>query len=201
MGAPAGDSPTVSVLIVCTANICRSPMAEALLQRSLDAADVPASVTSAGTSTMLEWGRPPAPEAVEVMATMGLDIAAHTSRPLTVRQIAAADLVIGMAREHLRDAALMAPYALPRLVTMKELVRRTGAAGAPAVGEDLGAWLGRLTADRPLDELLGDSLADDIADPFGSSVAEFRRTADELSGLADRVAGSLSLIGRPPPQS
>lgn len=200
MGAPVVDPQSVSVLIVCTANICRSPMAAALLQRSLDVAGVPASVESSGTSAVLEWGGPAAPEAVQVMSSMGLDIAAHASRPLAIEQIESADLVIGLAREHLRDVAVMSPDALPRLVTLKELVRRAGTVGAPGVGEDLGEWLQRLTVGRPLQELMGDSLSDDILDPFGLPLSEFRRTATEIAGLTDRVAGSLSLVGRPPPQ-
>ena len=131
---------------------------------------------------------------------MGLDIAAHASRPLAIEQIESADLVIGLAREHLRDVAVMSPDALPRLVTLKELVRRAGTVGAPGVGEDLGEWLQRLTVGRPLQELMGDSLSDDILDPFGLPLSEFRRTATEIAGLTDRVAGSLSLVGRPPPQ-
>lgn len=192
---------TISVLVVCTANICRSPMAQAFLQRSLDAAGVRAEVSSAGTSGMVDWGLPAAPEAVQVMAEMGLDIAGHASRALTAEQMASADLVIGMAREHLRDAAVMAPDALPRLVTLKELVRRAGTAGAPGVGEGLGPWVERLTADRPLGELLGDSPVDDIDDPFGLPLVEFRRTGTEIAGLTDRIAGSLALIGRPPPRA
>lgn len=192
---------TMSVLVVCTANICRSPMTQVLLQQSLHAAGVSAVVESAGTSGLVEWGSPAAPEAVQVMSTMGLDLTGHTSRALTVEQLATADLVIGLAREHLRDAAVMAPDVLGRLVTLKEMVRRAGAVGAPAVGEPMGAWVARLTADRPLSDLLGDSVVDDIDDPFGLPVAEFRRTAMEIAGLTDRVVGSLALIGRPPPRA
>lgn len=192
---------TYAVLVVCTANICRSPMAQAFLQRSLDVAGVGASVSSAGTSGLVEWGMPAAPEAAQVLAEMGLDLTGHSSRALTAQQLLSADLVVGMAREHLRDAAVMAPEALPRLMTLKELVRRAGMVGAPGVGEELGVWVERLTADRPLGELLGDSPVDDIDDPFGLPLVEFRRTAAELADLSDRIAASLSLIGRPAPQA
>lgn len=205
-GSGSGSEPgssgasAISVLLVCTANICRSPMAEALLRRSFERAGIRAVVDSAGTSAVVEWDCPPVPEAVQVMATMELDIADHRSRPLTVEDMEATDLVIGLARENLRDAAVLSPESLPRLVTLKELVRRGAAVGAPVVGEDLGSWLSRVTVDRPLDALLGDSPGDDVDDPIGRPVGEFRRVAGEISDLADRVVGSLSFIGRPAPR-
>jgi protein-tyrosine phosphatase len=182
---------TKLVLLICTGNIARSPMARALLQRSLDRAGVSASVESSGT---MDWQRPAEPEAVEAMASMDLDISSHVSRPLTAEQIAGMDLVIGLAREHIRDAALLCPESIPRMFTLKEIVRRSGEVKGPGNGETLDSWLHRLTVDRTLDSLLGDSIIDDVIDPIGLSVSEYQATAIEISGLVDRLAASLVLL-------
>ena len=180
-----------SVLFICTGNIARSPMAEALMRRALDRQGVSASVESSGT---MDWLRPAEPEAVEVMATMGLDISTHMSRPLAVDQLRSVDLVLGLAREHVRDAALLSPDVLPRMFTLKEIVRRSGEVRGPGHAESLDSWLGRLTADRTLDSLLGDSPTDDIIDPIGLPVTEYRTTALEISRLTDSLAASLGLL-------
>ena len=166
-------------------------MAQALLQRSLDQAGVAAAVESSGT---MDWLRPAEPEAVEAMAAMGLDISGHVSRPLTADQIRSVDLIIGLAREHVRDAALLCPDSLPRMFTLKEIVRRAGDIMGPSNSETLDSWLSRLVIDRTLDSLLGDSPTDDIIDPLGLPVSEYRNTAAEISRLTDSLAASLALL-------
>ncbi|HEY4409793.1 MAG TPA: low molecular weight phosphotyrosine protein phosphatase, partial [Acidimicrobiia bacterium] len=59
---------------MCTANQCRSPMAEALLSRRLAGADV-RSAAAAGRA-----GIPASAGAVQSMAALGLDIGGHRSR-------------------------------------------------------------------------------------------------------------------------
>ena len=182
---------TRSVLLICTGNIARSPMARALLQQALDQAGVVASVESSGT---MDWLRPAEPEAIEALAEMGLDISSHLSRPLAAEQIRSVDLIIGLAREHVRDAALLCPDALSRMFTLKEIVRRSGDVMGPGSSETLESWLGRLAADRTLDSLLGDSPIDDIIDPIGLPVSEYRDTAAEISQLTTSLAASLALL-------
>ena len=65
------------IVVLCTANVCRSPMAAALLARRLSELGVAAQVRSAG---MLGGGDPPLPEVVSVMAGYGIDLTAHRSR-------------------------------------------------------------------------------------------------------------------------
>jgi protein-tyrosine phosphatase len=172
------------VLVLCTANVCRSPMAQALLTDRLAALGRAVTVRSGG---MLGDGEPPRPEAVTAMAGYGLDIASHRSRRVTTDDLERADLTLAIARENLRYAVVTAPAIWPRAFTISELVRRGQAIGRRQPGESLVGWLGRAHAGRQRAALLGDSADDDVADPTGGPQRGYTETAAVLSGLADQL--------------
>lgn len=164
-------------------------MVEALLRRDLEAIGVPAKVSSAGT---LDGGdRPAAEEVVELMAKRGLDVGAHRSRPITRDLVLASDLVVGMAREHVREAVVLAPAALGRSFTLKELVRKGRELGRRTGGESVQAWLARAAANRPPTAHLGRSELDDVADPMGQRFAVYKKTAKELEILTAELVDLL----------
>jgi len=173
---------TTRILVVCTANQCRSPMAAALLEARLREARIDAAVASAG---LYEGGRPAWPEAVAVLRKRGLDLSTHLSARLDADVARAADLVLGMTREHVREVVALAPDAYPRTFTYKELVRRGEA--MPRLGAPLLDWLADLSAQREPRDLLGAAAADDVEDPIGGTRRRFRATADELDDLAARL--------------
>ena len=87
------------ILVVCVGNICRSPMAEALLRNGLGP-DSAITVSSAGIGALV--GFPAAEHAMELMRENGLDISDHRARQLDRDLIAAADLVLVMESGHKR---------------------------------------------------------------------------------------------------
>ena len=178
------------ILLLCTANVCRSVMAQAMLSARLAARGVAVPVASAG---LLGGGRPPPPEVVSVMAARGIDVAGHRSRIVTADDLAAADLILGLAREHVRHAAVLRPEAWPRAFTIRELLRRGRQAGARAPGEPLGHWLTRAADGRRRADLLGSHPADDVADPVGGPLRGYQATAVLLDRL---TATSSSWDGR-----
>jgi protein-tyrosine phosphatase len=109
------------ILTVCTGNTCRSPMAE-LLTRKLLAEELKCGIDqledqgfiimSAGISAMA--GGRPAPEAVEVMASRGLDLRTHISQPLTERLVRHADLILTMTHGHRQAVVEQWPEAAGR---------------------------------------------------------------------------------------
>jgi protein-tyrosine phosphatase len=158
-------------------------MAAALLARRISDAGVRAEIRSAG---ILGPGEDAWPEAAVVMAEHGLDLSEHTSRRLDKGAVAGADLVLGMTREHVREAVVLEPQAFQRSFTLKELVRR-GMAMPRGDEPALATWLASLSAGRDVSELLGASADDDLADPIGSPLPAFRDTAAEIDHLVTRL--------------
>ncbi|MCD0163895.1 low molecular weight phosphotyrosine protein phosphatase [Deinococcus sp. 6YEL10] len=95
------------VLALCLGNICRSPVAEALLRRELEAAGVAAVVSSAGTG---DWhvGRPADPRSRAVAAHHGLSLNGR-ARQLSAADFYEHDLILAMDASNLADVRRLAP--------------------------------------------------------------------------------------------
>lgn len=125
------------VLVVCTGNTCRSPMAEVLLRKRIadrlgcepdEVDERGVIVVSAGISAMT--GGRPTSEAVEVMAQRGLDLSGHESQPVTERLVRQADLILAMTRSHRDAIAAQWPAAANRT----QVLCRNGADVADPIG-------------------------------------------------------------------
>jgi protein-tyrosine-phosphatase len=89
------------LLIVCTANICRSPMAAALLRHALAAQPEPLrslQVVSAGVAARED--EPATENSIMALKKVGLDLSSHVSRPLTHELLNGALAVIAMTESH-----------------------------------------------------------------------------------------------------
>jgi protein-tyrosine phosphatase len=160
-------------------------MAEALLSGHLAARSAPAAVSSAG---MLARGQPTPAEVRAVMTPRGCDVTGHRSRLVAREDLVRADLVLGMAREHVRHAAVLLPGVWPRAFTLKELIGRGREAGARVPGEQVGEWLARVASGRTRRDLLGSGTAFDVSDPAGGPPRGYEVTADLLDGLTRDLA-------------
>jgi protein-tyrosine-phosphatase len=121
------DSKTI--LFVCTANVCRSPMAEYLLRARLG----PETEWTVGSAGLAAWGGSPASrEAVSVMAEKGLDLGPHRSRPLTSDLVRGAGLIVVMTGAHQEDILRLYPEAKGRVYRLKSF----GLAGRQANIDD-----------------------------------------------------------------
>jgi protein-tyrosine phosphatase len=101
------------ILIVCVGNVCRSPMAAALLARRLSARVPEARVESAGIAALV--GQPADPAAVELMRQRGLDLSGHRARQLTEPLVMAADMVIVMEQGHVKAVEAAFPRSRGRV--------------------------------------------------------------------------------------
>ena len=104
---------TIGVLFVCTANICRSPMAEGVFRTMVRRVGLTDSfiIDSAGTSAM-HVGQPPTPLAVQAAKLRGYEIGDLRSRALTNEDIEKFTLSLAMDRSHLAAMRWMAPRAV-----------------------------------------------------------------------------------------
>ena len=146
------------VLLVCTGNTCRSPMAE-VMSRKLIADRLGCSenelgehgviTMSAGLSAMM--GARPSPEAVDVMAGMGLRLADHGSQPLTTQLVRHADIIWTMTRSHREAIVAQWPEAASRTTVLA-------------------------------------SDGTDVADPIGGPIEYYQQCAEQIKKfLAERI--------------
>ncbi|WP_091416826.1 low molecular weight phosphatase family protein [Arthrobacter sp. OV608] len=193
------DSPApVRILTVCTGNICRSPVAERLLQAGLNQV-LPGGfeVRSAGTRAMV--GDPIQPISADIIRTFGGDPEQFAARQLTPKILRGVDLVLTMTSGHRGEVLQLDASLLKRTFTIREFARmldvldqRAEAAGNASEGTDddgdpLAAnhafWRGlpaRAAAVRHL-SLPADSAENDIIDPYRRAPEVYRQMEDELA--------------------
>ncbi|TFC01334.1 MULTISPECIES: low molecular weight phosphatase family protein [Cryobacterium] len=219
--APAAEPP-FSILVVCTGNICRSPLAEQLLTTRLTNSGIPVRVTSAGTYAMVGKGMPD--EAAALSVRYGGDPRAHVSRQLTARLVADADLVVTADREHRGEVVSLHPRAARYAFTLNQLARlidglrdaefaaaehaaaeRPGADSAPVGHSDhnagtapltaadtLRAFIAEIAASRGLTPPPADPADDDIGDPYRRSLATYDRVGVAIDASAATIATALT---------
>jgi len=174
-------SDELDVVVICSGNRFRSPIAEAVLRR--ETAGLPVRVRSFGTMDLPESGV--LPEALELAP--GLDLASHRSHPLAGQDLSEADLVIGFEPIHLSTAVVGAHAQRERTFLITELV--AGLEESPPQPEG-GVVERARAAVHEADEArkTAPGAAREIGDPIGGPSAVYRRTADEVQRLTNRVA-------------
>ncbi|MFM7739746.1 MAG: L-threonylcarbamoyladenylate synthase [Planctomycetota bacterium] len=166
------DEPTlktmsaINILLVCTGNTCRSPMAEGLLRKRLadtlncdlnELNSVGITVTSAGVAAMP--GARASNQAVETMRDYSIDLGGHSSQPVTERLVQNADLILTMTEGHRQALLAQFPAAVNRTYTV---ARGTG----------------------------------DISDPIGLPVDFYRRCAAQIDENLKWWVGNHPLLKR-----
>jgi len=193
--APLRSAEPFRLVFVCTANRCRSPMAEYLARRSLEQRQIPAKVVSAGR---LESNIEATPGAVEAMARRKVDLTDHLSTRLTPEVLAGAHLVLVMERGHLSDVYQTLPDAIDHAFTLGEFpsllrtIKRDPSLMSTASPFE-GARQRIALANQARDpvRILVDDESSDVADPMGRWALHYRRTAKQLASLIDASLNGL----------
>jgi protein-tyrosine phosphatase len=151
-----------AVLLVCTANICRSPMAEGALRQMVARRGAASSlrIASAGTHEY-HVGKPAFPTAAIVAKARGYDIGRHVARRITPGDIEAFDLILAMDRAN---------------VASLEGIAATRSKGKIELLLDYG------------DRFHGE----EVPDPYGGEVRDFERALDMIEDGCRGVAALLA---------
>jgi protein-tyrosine phosphatase len=169
-GDPAtgqGDPPLL--LILCTGNAARSVMAGVML------APAPVRIVTAGTHVV--EGQPIGRRTKEALASVGFRSEGHRSHQLTESDIAAADLIVAMAGEHVAYIRRLYPEAAARTASIKRFCRDLPAGPLPL--SDRVSALGLDTVD------IGEW--EDVEDPAGGDDEAYRSCAKELADLCSEL--------------
>ena len=163
------DTARLRLLMVCTANICRSPMAEAVLRTKLQRAGLAAAVAvdSAGTHGFHK-GTPADPRAVAQAARRGYTVDGLRSRPVVADDFTRFDLLLAMDQDNLATLHQRCPPAEQHRLQLL-------LAHAPQAG------------------------ADEVPDPYYGAVAGFDLALDLIEpacdGLLTEIRRRLALAG------
>ena len=110
-----------NVLVVCTGNVCRSPMVKALIRKEIADRGLTPDVTidSAGTYAMVD--HPASGGSINAMAQRGLDISGHRAKQLTAELVNKADVILVMEERHRRSIFVTWPRAIMKTLLLSEL--------------------------------------------------------------------------------
>ncbi len=107
------------ILVVCTGNTCRSPMAEAFVRREFEKKGYGSRIEVSSCGTGTRDGIPASSESVFVMRNREIDISAHRSRRLKSEFVKDAALIIAMNPSHEETLLEKYPEAKSKLITFK----------------------------------------------------------------------------------
>jgi protein-tyrosine phosphatase len=188
---------TFRVLVVCTANHCRSPIGQQLLAH--DARERFGDrdrwlIESAGTNIPGRW--PLHPYAATVLAERLPEVAEHESIQLSPALIARADLVLTATRQHRSAVVSSLPAAIGRTFTILQFARLCDE--VPPISDSDTGNLGQelvvqaRLARSSVQPVPGEQ--DDLPDPMGRGLQDFRLCADRLQNSIDRILRPLTLL-------
>jgi low molecular weight protein-tyrosine phosphatase len=152
----------VRVIVVCLANTCRSPVAEALLREALHG-DTQVEVASRGLFGGA--GETPAALSAALEAARVTLAASPSGTALDRDEARSADLLLFMERRLLREAVVADATIWPHSFTLREFARRGWMNPPEREIETFDQWRHVLHSSRHREELLGRDADDDVPDP------------------------------------
>jgi protein-tyrosine phosphatase len=175
----------LSILTVCTGNVCRSPAAERLLASKLGPT---VTIRSAGTHALVE--HPISDPMAALLLDRGVEPDSFEARRLSEQMLKEADLVLSMTRAQRGLVVEMWPAAVRRTFTLREFARLLSwidpsalPAGTPA--ERLRAAIPLAAAERGRERTRPGK--DDVVDPFRLSDAVYANSFDQILAAVTTV--------------
>ncbi|MCX7834549.1 MAG: Sua5/YciO/YrdC/YwlC family protein [bacterium] len=162
------DLTPLKVLFVCTGNICRSPMAEYLLQEKVNQQAIGKMIVESAGTNPHPVGSYASPAAVAVMKEIGLDLSKHRSQPITPSLLRQADVILTMDDTHLDVVKNLLPSDTTKVVEVLTRWKKENQ-------EDMGG----------------------IPDPWGLDISVYRNLRDLIRKEIDRIFPELVKLAEP----
>lgn len=181
------EGQSFSVLVVCHANLCRSPLVEHLLQEQIRCRELPWRVSSTGTDAV--EGRPMHRHAARVLRNRGHHVHDWVTRTLTSEDIDAADLVLAATQRERETVHRLSPGSIGRTHTLLQLAYLTSASPvlSPVPTAGFGPWLLESAAQaRTRVQPLPPSRRD-LPDPIGRLYPAFLTCAARIERSLDQI--------------
>jgi len=191
MSAEPSDASAFTILVVCSGNICRSPIGQQLLRARFAELGAPFQVLSAGT--IASRGQAMTDEAQEMSRRFGGRPDGHLSTPLSEKLVARSHLVLTATRDHRAAVASLLPRASRYVFTLNQFARLAESAAPQELTAidgpfdqvaAIAARRGFAPPERPED--------DDIDDPYLEPVEVYERVAAEIDRDTRVIAAALA---------
>ena len=143
---------TKKVLFICTANVCRSPMAERLFAHEVSKTDLPKRIISYSAGLSAMDGDKASQNSIDACKELGLDITDHKSTGLTRTSLEEASVVFCMTESH--RALINMYFDLPQgypIFLMREFVEEGSKELPDPYGQDIDVY--RECRDRMLEAI------------------------------------------------
>lgn len=177
----------LDVVVVCTANVARSPLVERLLRSEFDAL-APFSFTVRSCGTRAVAGRPMADGTRHILRSRGIRSDGFASRQLSAETLRTADLVLTAEVRHAEQVVDVSPGLLKKTFTVLELARI--AAQNPIEAVDAREFIRRASALRFV-AADADRATLDLTDPVGHDPSAFVDLERQLGDAAGTIARAL----------
>jgi protein-tyrosine-phosphatase len=187
---PSPTGGEFELVLLCTGNRIRSPIAEAFLRQLL--VDLPVRLRSLGVLNL--GAASPVPDAIEVATAAGLNIAEHRARALEDDDLSAADLVVGFERHHSSAAVVDGGARRERVFTLPELVELIEDSTVLPPGSPIERAHRAVAAAHALRSERATPLLAELTDPLGQARSLYTTTVTRIQDLTARLA--VGLFGR-----
>ncbi|TSI19795.1 hypothetical protein FO013_02295 [Brevibacterium aurantiacum] len=175
------------ILVVGLSNICRSPLAERMLQYELDV-EAPGEFTVRSAGTQVTSGRPAVVEVLRLASRRGIRLHGFVVSQLDEAMISEADLILVMDRALRRQVVKVSPRALRTTFTLREFARILPTVRPEQLATPTGRWQSLVAlAPRYRTPLPGDADDDDVIDPHNRPARAYERMNTQIVSAIDVI--------------